>query len=57
MTTVERFDDATATWIEITDYDKFAITNGVSDVHVAPTAQLQLPRTSTFSSGTRVRIT
>ena len=56
MTTVQRFDDPTASWVDITDYGAFQIDNGVSDVLLAPEATFEFPRTATVAAGTRLRV-
>ena len=56
MTTVERFDDGTGTWVSVDNYGEFEIEFGVSDVLVAPEATITLPRTAPVSAGTRIRI-
>jgi len=56
MTTVERFDDGTGSWVSVDNYGEFEIEFGVSDVLVAPEATITLPRTADVSAGTRIRI-
>jgi len=56
MTTVQRFDDGTGSWVDITDYGAFQIDNGVSDVRLAPEATFEFPRTATVAAGTRLRV-
>ena len=56
MTTVERFDDASGTWVSIDNYGSFEIQNGVSDILIAPEATLSVQRTADVSAGTRIRI-
>lgn len=55
MTTVERFDTASGTWEPLT-YGDFAIEHGLSDIQLAPTATVDVPRTEPVTAGERLRI-